>query len=219
MPASVGVNEVDSRVASVSGDFVTARLARVLPVDIAEPLRVDNIDGVLGVLEFIDPTKVGHLAEVEERFRGCVQFLGHDSVAIKSVPKISKVFWVSLETFVVAVFGEYSYLAPVHGWRVFSDLPELFERPCGVDVDDEELAGTSARPKGGDDAVDVLRGRKQERYVLLLSNCLEDCFFDCRLVGKKVVIAMQHGAFEEEDIDVANRALHEILEEYSLSAM
>jgi hypothetical protein len=30
---------------------------------------------------------------------------------------------------------------------------------------------------------------------------------------------MEHGAFEEEDIDIANGALHEILEEYSLSAM
>ena len=60
---------------------------------------------------------------------------------------------------------------------------------------------------------------KQERDVLLLSNCLEDCVFDCRLVREEVVVAMQHGAFEEEDIDVANRALHEILEEYSLSAM
>jgi len=30
---------------------------------------------------------------------------------------------------------------------------------------------------------------------------------------------MQHGAFEEEEIDVANRALHEILEEYCFSAM
>ncbi len=100
-----------------------------------------------------------------------------------------------------------------------SDLPELFEHPCGVDVDDEEFAGTFAGPMGGDDAVDVLRGRKQERDVLLLSNCLEDCVFDRRLVREEVVAAMQHGAFEEEEIDVANRALHEILEEYSLSAM
>ncbi len=30
---------------------------------------------------------------------------------------------------------------------------------------------------------------------------------------------MQHGAFEEEEIDVANRALYEIVEELSLSAM
>src|ERR1019366_5808232 len=34
-----------------------------------------------------------------------------------------------------------------------------------------------------------------------------------------VVVAMKHGAFEEEHIDVANRALYEILEEHSLSAM
>ena len=43
--------------------------------------------------------------------------------------------------------------------------------------------------------------------------------FDCRLVRKEVVAAMQHRAFEEEEIDVANRALYEIVEELSLSAM
>jgi hypothetical protein len=56
-----------------------------------------------------------------------------------------------------------------------------------------------ARQIGGDDAVDVLRGRQQERDVLLLLDCLKDCVFDCRLVREEVVVAMQHGALEEED--------------------
>ena len=140
-------------------------------------------------------------------------------MAIESLSEVSKVVWVGLEPFVLAVSGEHSYLVPVHGWRILSDLPELFEHPCGVDVDNEEFVGTFAGPIGGDDAVDVLRGRKQERDVLLLSNCLEDCVFDCRLVRKEIVVAMQHGAFEEEEINVANRALYEIVEELSLSAM
>ena len=134
-------------------------------------------------------------------------------MAIESLSEVSKVVWVGLEPFVLTVRGENSYLGPIHGGRILSDLPELFEHPCGVDVDDEEFAGTFAGPMGGDDAVDVLRGRKQERDVLLLSNCLKDCVFDCRLVRELVVAAMQHGAFEEEEIDVANRALYEILEE------
>jgi len=140
-------------------------------------------------------------------------------VSIESLSEISEVVWVGFEPSVLTVRGENSYLGPAHGGRILSDLPELFEHPCGVDVDDEEFAGTFASPIGGDNAVDVLRGRKQERDVLLLSNCLEDCVFDCRLVREKVVIAMQHGALEEEEIDVANRALYEIVEELSLSAM
>jgi hypothetical protein len=138
---------------------------------------------------------------------------------IESLSEVSKVVWVGLEPFVLAVSGENSYFGPIHGGRILSDLPELFEHPCGVDVDDEEFAGTFAGSMGGDDAVDVLRGRKQERDVLLLSNCLKDCVFDCRLVRKLVVASMEHGAFEEEEIDVANRALYEIVEELSLSAM
>ena len=138
---------------------------------------------------------------------------------IESLSEVSKVVWVGLELFILAVSGENSYLGPIHGRGILSNLPKLFEHPCGVDVDDEELACTFAGPIGGDDAVDVLRGRKQERDVLLLSNCLEDCVLDRRLVRKLVVAAMQHCAFEEEEIDVANRTLHEILEKYSLSAM
>ena len=217
--AGMGVDEVDCRVAAEGGGFVTAEVVGVGSVEIAEPLRVDDIDGGCGVLEFINEAKAGHLAEVEERFGSCVQFLTLDPVAIESLSEISEVVRVGLEPFVLTVCGENSYLGPVHGGRVLRDLPKLFEHPCGVDVDDQELAGTFAGPIGGDDAVDVLRGRQQERNVLLLLDCLEDRFFDCRLVREEVVVAMQHGAFEEEDIDVANRALHEILEEYSLSAM
>ena len=140
-------------------------------------------------------------------------------MAIKSLSEISEVLRIGFESFVLTVTGENSYRGPVHGGRVLSDLPELFEHPCGVDVDDEEFAGTFAGSIGGDDAVDVLRGRKQERDDLLLLDCMEDCIFDCRLVREKVVAAMQHGAFEEEEIDVANRALNEIVVEYPLSAM
>jgi len=215
----VGVDEVDCRVAAVSGDSVATEVVGVVSVEIAEPLRVNDIDGSCGVLKFIDETKAGHLAEVEKRFGSCVQFLTLDPVAIESLSEVSKVVWVGLEPFVLAVRGENSCLGPVHGRGILSDLPELFEHPCGVDVDDEEFTGTFAGPIGGDDAVDVLRGRKQERDVLLLSNCLEDCVFDRRLVRKEVVVAMHHGAFEEEEIDVANRALYEIVEELSLSAM
>jgi len=140
-------------------------------------------------------------------------------VEIESLSEVSKVVWVCLEPLILAVSGENSYLGPIHGRGILSNLPELFEHPCGVDIDNEELASTFAGAMGGDDAVDVLGGRKQERDVLLLSNCLEDRVLDRRLVRELVVAAMQHGAFEEEEIDVANRTLHEILEKYSLSAM
>jgi hypothetical protein len=53
---------------------------------------------------------------------------------------------------------ENSYLGPVHGGRALTDLPELLEPPCSVDVDDQELVGSYAGPIGGDDTVDVLRG-------------------------------------------------------------
>jgi len=39
-------------------------------------------------------------------------------------------------------------------------IAELFKHPCGVDVDDEEFAGTFAGSMGGYDAVDVLRRTK-----------------------------------------------------------
>ncbi len=146
----------------------------MVPVEIAEPLRVDDVNRGHIVLERIDQTKAGHLAEVEESFWSCVQFLTRYPVAIESLSEVSKVIWVSLELLILAVSGEYSYLGPIHGRRILSNLPELFEHPCGVDVDDEEFAGTFAGPMGGDDAIDVLRGRKQERDVLLLANCLED---------------------------------------------
>ena len=81
-------------------------------------------------------------------------------MAIESLSEVSKVIWVGLEPFVLAVSGENSYLRPIHGGRILSDLPELFEYPCCVDVDNEEFAGTFAGPIGRDDAVDVLRGRK-----------------------------------------------------------
>ena len=66
------VDEVDCRVAAVGGDSVTAEVVGVGSVEIAEPLRVDDVDGGCGVLEFIDETKAGHLAEVEKRFGSCV---------------------------------------------------------------------------------------------------------------------------------------------------
>jgi hypothetical protein len=217
--ARVRVDKVDCRVAATGGDSPTAEVVGVVSVQIAEPLRVDDVDGSSGVLEFINKPKTGHLAEVEKRFGSCVQFSTLDPVAIESLSEISKVVWVGLEPFVLAVRGENSYLGPVHGRRILSDLPELFEHPCRVNVDDEESVGSFARPIGGDNPVYVLRGRQQERDVLLLLDCLEDYFFDCGLVREVIVVAMQHGAFKEENIDVANRALHEILEELSLSAM
>ena len=140
-------------------------------------------------------------------------------MAIESLSEVSKVVWVGLESLILGVSGENSYLGPVHSGSILGDLPKLFENPCGVYVDDEEFAGAYASPIGGDDAVDVLRGREQERDVLLLLNCLEDCVFDRRLVRKLVIVALKHGAFEEHEIDVANRALYEILEEHPLPAM
>src|SRR5271168_4999436 len=52
----VGVDEVDSRVALAGGDFVTAEIFGVGSVEIAEPLRVDDVDGGGSVLEFINET-------------------------------------------------------------------------------------------------------------------------------------------------------------------
>ena len=72
MPARMRVDEVDCWVAAASGDSVTAEVVGVGSVEIAEPLRVDDIDGGCGVLEFINETKAGHLAEVEKRFGSCV---------------------------------------------------------------------------------------------------------------------------------------------------
>ena len=72
MSTGVGVDEVHCRVAAAGGDSVTAEVVGVGSVEIAEPLRVDDIDGGCAIFEFIDETKAGHLAEVEERFRSCV---------------------------------------------------------------------------------------------------------------------------------------------------
>lgn len=62
----VGVDEVDCRVAAACRDSVTAEIVGVGSIEIAEPLRVDDIDGDSGVLEFIDEAKARHLAEVEK---------------------------------------------------------------------------------------------------------------------------------------------------------
>ena len=70
--AGMGVDEVDFRVASVGGDLVAAEIVGVGSVEIAEPLRVDDVDRGCGVLERIDEAKAGHLAEVEESFRSCL---------------------------------------------------------------------------------------------------------------------------------------------------
>ena len=45
MPAGVGVDEVYCRFAAKGGDSVTAEVAGVVSVEIAEPLRVDDVDG------------------------------------------------------------------------------------------------------------------------------------------------------------------------------
>ena len=70
--ARMGVDEVDCRVAAVGGDLVTAEVVGVGSVEIAEPLRVDDVDRGCGVLERIHEAKAGHLAEVEESFWSCV---------------------------------------------------------------------------------------------------------------------------------------------------
>lgn len=90
MPAGVGEDEVDCRVASVGGDLVAAVVVSVLSIEIVEPLRVNDVDGGCGVLEFIDEVKAGHLAEVEERFGSCAEFLDLDPLAIESVLKSPK---------------------------------------------------------------------------------------------------------------------------------
>ncbi len=156
MTARMRVDEVDLRVVAKGGDFVTAEIVSVGSIKISQPLRIDHVDRGCGVLERIDETKAGHLAEVEEGFRSCVQFLTRYPVAIESLSEVSKVIWVSLELLILAVGDENSYLRPLHGRRILSNLPELFEHPCGVDVDDEEFASTFAGPISGDDAVDVL---------------------------------------------------------------
>ena len=68
MPARMRVDKVHLWVFSVSGDSVATEVVGVGSIEIAEPLRVDDIDGGCGVLEFIDETKAGHLAEEEKRF-------------------------------------------------------------------------------------------------------------------------------------------------------
>ena len=68
----MGVDEVDCRVAAVGGDLGTAKVVGEFSIEIAEPLRVDDVDGGGGVLEFINETKAGHLAEVKKRFGSCV---------------------------------------------------------------------------------------------------------------------------------------------------
>ena len=219
MPAGMRIDEVDRRITAESGDFANAELARVLSVDIAEPLRVDEVDGGHGILEFVNEAKAGHLAEVKEQLGICVQLFTLDPVAIETLSEITKVVGAGLQPFVLTMAGENSYFAPAHGGCVSSDLPELLEHPCGIDVDDQEFAGTFAGPIGGNNAVDVLRGGQQERDVLLLLDCLKDLVFDGLLVREEIVVAMQHGAFEEEDIDVANWALYEVVEELPLSAM
>jgi len=71
MPARMRIEEVDCWVATKGGDFVTPEVVGVGSVEIAEPLRVDDVDRGCGVLERIDEAKAGHLAEVEESFRSC----------------------------------------------------------------------------------------------------------------------------------------------------
>ena len=40
----------------------------MVSIEIAEPLRLNDVDGDCGVLEFINAAKAGHLDEVEKRF-------------------------------------------------------------------------------------------------------------------------------------------------------
>jgi hypothetical protein len=62
----MGVDEVDCWVAAAGGDSVAAEVFGVGSVEIAKPLRVDDVDGSSGVFEFINEAKAGHLAEVKE---------------------------------------------------------------------------------------------------------------------------------------------------------
>lgn len=162
VPARMGVDEVDGRVLLQGGDFVCAEVVGVASFEISKPLRVDDVDGGGGLRESLNEAEAGHLAEVKECFGVCVEFLTLDPAAIKSRAEISEVGSVGFERLVLTVSGENSYLGPVHRGRVLRDLTDLFEHPCGVDVDDEEFVGSFARPIGGDEAVDVLRGRQQE---------------------------------------------------------
>ena len=68
----------------------------MVSVEVAEPLRVNDVDRSGGVLEFIDEVKAGHLAEVEECFRSLPQFLMLYPVAKESRAEITEVFRVGL---------------------------------------------------------------------------------------------------------------------------
>ena len=54
MSAGVCVHEVDCRIAAAVGDSDTAEVVGMVSIEIAEPLRVDDVDGGCGVLEFIN---------------------------------------------------------------------------------------------------------------------------------------------------------------------
>src|SRR5215469_8322901 len=110
VPTRVGIDEVDGRVLPEGRDSVAAEVPGVASVEISEPLRVDDVDGGGSVLEFLNEAKAGHLAEVNECFGSCVEFLSLDPAPIKSLAEISEVSSVGLKRLVLTVSGEDSYL-------------------------------------------------------------------------------------------------------------
>src|ERR1035441_5698643 len=87
---------------------------RMVAVKVAEPLRVDHVNGGGSVLKLIDETEARHLAEVEECFRSLPQVLRHHPVAEKSFAEIAKILRVALQLLILRTRGVSPNLLPVH---------------------------------------------------------------------------------------------------------
>src|ERR1039457_4573593 len=135
--AGVRVHEIYARVCPIGGNSVTADVLRMVAVKVAEPLRVDHVDGGGSVLKLIDETEARHLAEVEECFRSLPQVLRHHPSAKEPVAKVAEVIRVGLQSLILTTFCVNSNLLPFQTGRTAADHLNLLEYPCGVNVDDQ----------------------------------------------------------------------------------
>src|ERR1022692_16755 len=104
MAAGVRIDKVHSWIFPVGGYPVTADVLRMVAVKVAEPLRVDHVDGGGSVLKLIDETEARHLAEVEECFRSLPQVLRHHPSAKEPVAKVAEVIRVGLQSLILTTF-------------------------------------------------------------------------------------------------------------------
>src|ERR1035441_1220210 len=109
MAAGVRIDKVHSWIFPVGGYPVTADVLRMVAVKVAEPLRVDHVNGGGSVLKLIDETEARHLAEVEECFRSLPQVLRHHPVAEKSFAEIAKILRVALQLLILRTRGDPEY--------------------------------------------------------------------------------------------------------------